>query len=48
VFEMVSKDPEHESDAAMEEADEANGEGRRDEGSANDTESRYGHDESPA
>ena len=48
---MAPKDQEpkaDEADAAMAAADEADGEGRPDDGPANDTEARYGRDESPA
>jgi len=39
--------PEDTDDRTTDEADEANGEGRHDE-PANDTEARYGDDESPS
>ena len=45
---MTSNDREEEAEVAMDEADEANGEGRPDEDAANDTERKYGQDESPA
>jgi hypothetical protein len=50
---MPSRDPDPDtsSEEEMDRADEANGEGRADrgrDGAANDTEARYGHDESPA
>ena len=49
----MTKDPEREAERAMERADEANGEGREPskgdgEDTVNDTEVRYGQDESPA
>ena len=47
----MTKDPDREAERSMEEADEANGEGldgADDDGAVNDTEGRYGHDESPS
>jgi hypothetical protein len=54
----MTKDPDREAERSMDRADEANGEGRDpsadedapegDDAAANDTEAKYGHDESPA
>ena len=48
----MTKDPDREAERSMEEADEANGEGRDvaedEDGAVNDTERHYGHDESPS
>ena len=45
---MTSNEPHEDPDDQMAAADEANGEGRHDEQDVNDTERRYGADESPA
>jgi hypothetical protein len=45
---LVSNEAQDDQAEAMADADEANGEGRDDEAGANDTERRYGSDESPA
>jgi hypothetical protein len=42
----MPEDPDH-TDRTIDDADEANGEGRHDD-TTNDTETRYGDDESPA
>jgi hypothetical protein len=45
---MTSNEAQEDQVEAMADADEANGEGRDDAGGINDTERRYGSDESPA
>jgi len=48
----MTTDPERDAERSMEQADEANGEGPQaddaEQEQSNDTEQRYGHDESPA
>jgi len=45
---MTSNEAQEDQVEAMADADEANGEGRDEVGGINDTERRYGRDESPA
>ncbi len=45
---MTSNDPQADVDDTMDAADEANGDGRHDDEPINDTEARYGENESPA
>lgn len=45
---MSSKEVPTETDEAMDAADEANGVGRQEDEPTNDTEERYGENESPA